>query len=40
MSAMKNEQLKPYAEKAQIITLDENKLLNKEKYEEVKIEFE
>jgi len=40
MSAMENEQLSPFMEKAQIITLDENKILNKEKYEEVKIEFE
>lgn len=36
MSAMENEQLKPFADKAQIITLDENKLLSKEKYDEVK----
>ncbi|WP_306014696.1 MULTISPECIES: hypothetical protein [unclassified Allomuricauda] len=36
MSAMENEQLKPFANKAQIITLDENKLLSKEKYDEVK----
>ena len=40
MSAMENEQLKPFAEKAQVITLDENKLLQKEKYELIKIEFE
>src|SRR5690606_15712255 len=40
MSAMENEQLSPFAEKAQIITLDENKILSKCKYEEVKVEFE
>ncbi len=40
MSAMENEQLSPFAEKAQIITLDENKILSKRKYEEVKVEFE
>lgn len=40
MSAMENEQLKPFAEKAWVITLDETKLLQKEKYEEIKIEFE
>jgi hypothetical protein len=40
MSAMENEQLSPFAEKAQIITLDENKILSKSKFEEVKVEFE
>lgn len=39
MSAMENEQLKPFADKAQIITLDENKLLSKEKFEEVENSF-
>ncbi len=40
MSAMENEQLSPFTEKAQIITLDENKILSKSKFEEVKVEFE
>lgn len=39
MSAMENEHLKPYAEKAKIIVLDKNKLLIKEKYDELKSEF-
>lgn len=39
MSAMKNIHLKPYAEKAKVIVLDKNKLLSKEKYDELKGEF-
>lgn len=39
MSAMENEHLKPYADKAKIIVLDRNKLLLKEKYDELKSEF-
>lgn len=39
MGAMENEQLKPFIEKAKVIILDENKLLLKEKYEEIKNEF-
>ncbi|CAL2103701.1 conserved protein of unknown function [Tenacibaculum sp. 190130A14a] len=40
LSAMENEQLKPYTDEAHIITLDDKKLLHKDKYELVKIEFE
>lgn len=39
MSAMNNEQLKPYVDKAKVIVLDKNKLLSKEKYDELKVEF-
>ena len=39
MSAMENEHLKPYADRAKIIVLDKNKLLIKEKYDELKSEF-
>ena len=39
MSAMENEHLKPYSDKAKIIVLDKNKLLIKEKYDELKSEF-
>lgn len=39
MSAMENEHLKPYSDKAKIIVLDKNKLLVKEKYDELKNEF-
>jgi len=39
MSAMENEHLKPFATKAKVIVLDKNKLLLKEKYDELKNEF-
>lgn len=39
MSAMENEHLKPFAERAKVIVLDKNKLLLKEKYDELKNEF-
>lgn len=39
MSAMENDHLKPYVDKAKIIVLDKNKLLLKEKYDELKTEF-
>lgn len=39
MSAMENEQLKPFADKAKIITLNANKLLFKDKYDSIKIHF-
>lgn len=40
MGAMENEHLKPFADKAQIITLSLDRLLHKDKYEIVKNEFE
>lgn len=39
MSAMENEHLKPFVERAKVIVLDKNKLLLKEKYDELKNEF-
>jgi hypothetical protein len=39
ISAMENEHIKPFADKAKIIVLDKNKLLLKEKYDELKSEF-
>lgn len=39
MSAMENSQLKPFADRAKIITLSEDKLLLKEKYDVVKSYF-
>ncbi|CAA7197618.1 hypothetical protein CHRY9293_03691 [Chryseobacterium potabilaquae] len=36
---MENEHLKPFVDKAKIITLDKNKLLLKEKFDELKDEF-
>jgi hypothetical protein len=39
MSAMENEHLNPYVDKAKVIILDKNKLLIKEKYDELKSEF-
>ncbi|MCR9063934.1 MAG: hypothetical protein NXI00_08205 [Cytophagales bacterium] len=39
LSAMENEHLKPFIEKAKVIVLDENKLLLKEKYDELRDEF-
>lgn len=39
MSAMENEHLKPFVEKSKVIVLDKNKLLLKEKYDELKNEF-
>jgi hypothetical protein len=40
LCAMDNEQLEPFESLAKVIELDENKILIKEMYEEVKIEFE
>lgn len=40
LSAMENEQLKPFSDKAKIITLNKDKLLLKEKYDIVKKQFE
>ena len=39
MSAMENDQLKPFADKAKIITLNTDKLLLKDKYDSIKIYF-
>jgi hypothetical protein len=39
MSAMENEHLKPFADRAKIIVLDNDKLLLKKKYDELKHEF-
>jgi hypothetical protein len=39
MSAMENDQLKPFADKAKIIILNTDKLLLKDKYDSVKIHF-
>jgi hypothetical protein len=39
MSAMGNDQLKPFADKAKIITLNTDKLLLKDKYDSIKIHF-
>jgi hypothetical protein len=39
MSAMENDQLKPFADKAKIITLNNDKLLLKDKYDSIKIHF-
>ena len=40
MSAMENEHLKPFADKAKVITLNKDKLFLKEKYDEVKKYFD
>jgi hypothetical protein len=40
MSAMENEHIKPFAEKANVITLDKNKLLSSEKYITIKPFFD
>lgn len=40
LCAMENPLLKPFMEKAKIILLDNNKLLDKSKYQEIKVEFD
>lgn len=40
MSAMENEHLKPFSDKAKVIILDKNRLLVTEKYDEIKSHFQ
>lgn len=40
MSAMENDHLKPFSDKAKVIVLDKDKLLVKDKYDEIKIQFD